>query len=791
MFTINDTPPRHTSSYANYYDLGGHRHDFNNPLDGGFQHQTSPSLPPGNGHSRDDEARRLAQYPWFLDSAMTNSIQPGNTRHGYVVELVSDNGSDCPMTTPDEVESNTGGIFCSILEAPTPSRLMSVNGILNPLPHRRPAPTAQLPSHGFRMALPNSLPVPPNQHLGGGLLGNASQHVSPGPPSPPMSRSSLSISLSSAQTICPPQTTQERRYFLITTLYQTCLEASTSYIRLLPTRNPFRPHRQFQPPSHPYSAHRPLTRGKPHVATLMDNISVISTNLWRKARGHLLAPHREEAEAVRNMNRLYMWGEVLVRSVEEHRAGWEDSEVREEIDGDKKVGEASLRIWAISIDALSQEQAFTRIRVFERREKAGGCWISDPEERMQRLPDFEKLAVRTPDDPLPIPEKLPSITPHIEQYRFSETSIYPTLETNIDAFAMSFSQEHMSSERSALNISRHGPSSPFRHWKVVESYIQSLVSRHNYNDLISYNTTVELISKNTESGKWDVTLRQPLENGTEDIWWSEEFDAVLVAAGHYHVPFIPSTPGLSELACNFPGSVQHSKAFRNPELYRGKKVVVVGASISGADISFALADIVAPPLHSVVRGKYHPYFSDHAFQHPLIERHPPISHVRSSKTSNERSIIFSDGTSVHNIDYIIFGTGYSWTLPFYPAMAQTIKNNRLPNLYQHIFYNEDPSLVFVGAVAAGFTFKVFEWQAVLAARYLAGRVALPALEERRQWERDRVERKGDGVPFTALYPDFDLYFEESEAFNRSIVQSIKTDVRLKPTLIANHAHPPV
>lgn len=29
---------------------------------------------------------------------------------------------------------------------------------------------------------------------------------------------------------------------------------------------------------------------------------------------------------------------------------------------------------AIALDALAQEQAFDTIRLFERREKAGGCW---------------------------------------------------------------------------------------------------------------------------------------------------------------------------------------------------------------------------------------------------------------------------------------------------------------------------------------------------------------------------------------------------------------------------------
>lgn len=32
---------------------------------------------------------------------------------------------------------------------------------------------------------------------------------------------------------------------------------------------------------------------------------------------------------------------------------------------------------AIAIDALAQEKAFDIIRVFERRERAGGCWYVD------------------------------------------------------------------------------------------------------------------------------------------------------------------------------------------------------------------------------------------------------------------------------------------------------------------------------------------------------------------------------------------------------------------------------
>lgn len=61
-------------------------------------------------------------------------------------------------------------------------------------------------------------------------------------------------------------------------------------------------------------------------------------------------------------------------------------------------------------------------------------------------------------------------------------------------------------------------------------------------------------------------------------------------------------------------------------------------------------------------------------------------------------------------------------------------------------------------VAAGFPFKVFEWQSVLAARVLSEKATLPSLEERRKWEADRIKERGD-TPFTALTPHFEEYFK--------------------------------
>lgn len=145
------------------------------------------------------------------------------------------------------------------------------------------------------------------------------------------------------------------------------------------------------------------------------------------------------------------------------------------------------------------------------------------------------------------------------------------------------------------------------------------------------------------------------------------------------------------------------------------------------------------------------YFGDEAFNHPKIQKHPSIERV------SNRTVHLVNGDCITDVDHILFGTGYSWTLPFLPSVS--VRNNRVPELWQHVVWQRDPTLLFIGAVAAGLTFKVFEWQSVLAARLLAGRATLPPLEEMKNWEAERVKSRGDGVKFTLLFPDFEDYFE--------------------------------
>ena len=146
--------------------------------------------------------------------------------------------------------------------------------------------------------------------------------------------------------------------------------------------------------------------------------------------------------------------------------------------------------------------------------------------------------------------------------------MYPYLETNIDAIPMQFSQEPIPESRSALSISRHGEDTPFRHHSVIQNYISSLVNRKGYEKFVSYNTAVENAEK--VGKEWKLILRQNDEKSRKDHWWVEWFDAIIIASGHYNVPYVPKINGLDDFEKRNPGSVKHSKMYRGRDAYQGK-----------------------------------------------------------------------------------------------------------------------------------------------------------------------------------------------------------------------------
>jgi len=70
---------------------------------------------------------------------------------------------------------------------------------------------------------------------------------------------------------------------------------------------------------------------------------------------------------------------------------------------------------------------------------------------------------------------------------------------------------------------------------------------------------------------------------------------VVVATGHSRTPFVPDWAGLP----TFPGPFSHSSTYREPSAYRDKRVLVVGAGNSAAEIAVEVVDVAAEVLLSV------------------------------------------------------------------------------------------------------------------------------------------------------------------------------------------------
>lgn len=88
---------------------------------------------------------------------------------------------------------------------------------------------------------------------------------------------------------------------------------------------------------------------------------------------------------------------------------------------------------------------------------------------------------------------------------------------------------------------------------------------------------VEKISRDPQSNKWKIVT------GTGDTW---RCNAVVIASGQYRIPLKPEWQG----AETFGGELSHSASYSNPTPFIGKRVLVVGAGNSGAEIATDIAE---------------------------------------------------------------------------------------------------------------------------------------------------------------------------------------------------------
>lgn len=202
----------------------------------------------------------------------------------------------------------------------------------------------------------------------------------------------------------------------------------------------------------------------------------------------------------------------------------------------------------------------------------------------------------------------------------------------------------------------------------------------------------------------------------------------------------------------------HSKTYRTPILYENKKVLTIGNSASGHDVTAELVSTVKLPVFQSRRSKSR---WDGSEPPPGIAWKPIIKEFLPSGR-----IVFEDDTYLDDIDTVIYCTGYKASFPFWNSKNNgrefwDYEQNKLIKTYLHTFFQDFTTLAIVG-VPRSLTFRSFEYQAIALARLFSGRqsIKLPPVEEQEKWEKDREERtKRDGLKY------HDIGWDHNETMN--------------------------
>jgi cation diffusion facilitator CzcD-associated flavoprotein CzcO len=294
-----------------------------------------------------------------------------------------------------------------------------------------------------------------------------------------------------------------------------------------------------------------------------------------------------------------------------------------------------------------------------------------------------------------------------------------------------------------------------RHDQIL-GYVQEFARAHDLGRHIEFRTRVDAARPTSGSSSWRVTL----ESGEE-----RRYAGLCVATGATWHPRLP------EIAGRFDGEQLHSFHYRSPELFRGKKVLVVGGGNSGCDIACDAARVADRALISVRRG-YH-FVPKYVFgmpadqfahqgprlpgwleqrvfglivrllvwnparyglprpDHRILESHPimntevlhHLGHGRLEAFPDVRGltpggVVFADGRE-EAVDLILWATGYERAFPFLRDQDLEAVGGVL-DPYLSVFHRRHRTLFFMGLFETdGAAYPLFSLQADLIAAYLS------------------------------------------------------------------------
>ncbi len=249
---------------------------------------------------------------------------------------------------------------------------------------------------------------------------------------------------------------------------------------------------------------------------------------------------------------------------------------------------------------------------------------------------------------------------------------------------------------------------------VLWDYIKGRVEKAKVRKWVRFNTPVRMVNYDKKKKKFNVTVHDRVK----DRMYTEEFDYVICASGHFSTPQVPFFEGIN----TFNGRVMHAHDFRDALEFKGKDVLIVGRSYSAEDIGSQCWKYGAKSVTATYRTK------PMGFTWPANFEERPLLQKLVGKTAH-----FKDG-STKEIDAIILCTGYQHHFPYLPEDLRLKTTNRLwpLDLYKGVVWEANPRLMYIGMQDQFYTFNMFDAQAWYARDVILGRIKLPKLDAMRK-----------------------------------------------------------
>lgn len=367
--------------------------------------------------------------------------------------------------------------------------------------------------------------------------------------------------------------------------------------------------------------------------------------------------------------------------------------------------------------ALGLEK-FPQIDLFEKNSKFGGLW------------NYEGPTTTRPS--------VPSVHHSDPEFNNDEKSpMYKYLETNITKEIMQYKDFPFPEECETF---------PTR--QEVLQYVQNYGVTLSESVNVLFNSNVMSVEKIDDVWKVEVTI----DGGDIE---TREYDAVVLANGHYNQPYIPDVEGLKQWNKLEAGSITHAKYFNESLDFKDKTVLVIGNSASGLDIALQLSTVAKKVYNSVRTPSPVADIKIHGVEE--------IGEVVKYDYLNNKTVVTKDGAHYKDIDAVIFCTGYLYKFPFLKSYlsgddALLTNGERVRRLYKHLFYIPDPSLVCVGLPKSVIVMPFAECQGAFIARVLSGRLRLPSEKEQREEELKEIEARGEGKEFHNIKPPLDTAY---------------------------------